>query len=85
VLLLSLPQACLFYVKDGKEVEVRAGVMIEGDEEGGGARVGVRMITGTREYKLGARITFTAAEFEEIALGCWFFAGDLARKLPVGR
>ena len=71
------------YVKDGKEIEIRARVPIEGDEEGGGARVSMRMATGSREFQLGERVSFSAEEFQEIALGCWAFANDLSRKLPI--
>jgi hypothetical protein len=34
-------------------------------------------------YALGQKITFTSAEFSEIAFACHMFAGDLAAKLPV--
>ena len=80
-LVLSLPRLVIVYTKGGEEVEVRAGELIEG-EDGGGARVGLRMGTGSREFKLGERVQFSADEFQEIGFGCWAFASDLSQKLP---
>lgn len=80
-LALSLPRLEIFYMRGGKEIEVRAGEPIEGDD-GGGATIKMRMGTGSREFRLGQRVLFSADEFQEIGLGCWAFASDLANKLP---
>jgi hypothetical protein len=80
-LVLSLPRLEIFYMKGGKEIEIRAGELIEG-EDGEGAMICLRMGTGTREFKLGERVLFSADEFQEIGLGCWAFANDLTVKLP---
>jgi hypothetical protein len=81
-LVLSLPRLMIFYTKAGKEIEVRAGKIIEG-ENGQGAHVSLRMTTDSREFKVGERIVFSADEFEEIGMGCCAFANDLSKKLPI--
>ena len=35
-----------------------------------------------RQFVLGETITFDAAQFQEVAMGCWFFANDIGTKLP---
>ena len=56
-LVLSLPRLIISYVKVGKEIEVRQGERIEG-EEGKGAQISLRMGTGSREFKLSERMRF---------------------------
>jgi hypothetical protein len=46
------------------------------------AEILMKRETKTRLYALGQKITFTSAEFSEIAFACHMFAGDLAAKLP---
>ena len=80
-LVLSLPRMMLFYERGGQEIEIRIGERIEG-EDGEGVHVFMRMITDTREFRVGERISFSADEFDEIGYGCWAFANDLSNKLP---
>ena len=83
-LTLSLPRLKMFYVNPaGEEVELAPGVIIDTHEHTGMAEILMKRETKTRLYALGQKITFTSAEFSEIAFACHMFAGDLAAKLPV--
>ena len=74
---LRLPRLKFFIEDDGRETEVVKNQHIEK-----GTEIGMRRDIRVREYALGTRITFSPAEFQEIAYACWFFANDLGRKLP---
>lgn len=77
MLVLSLPRFKLYYVKDGAEIELVRGHVVEKDTE-----ILMKRITGETSYKLGSRISFTPDEFQAIGMACWLFAQDLASKLP---
>jgi hypothetical protein len=76
-LMLSLPRMMIFYLKDGAEVELARGDRFEKDTE-----VLVKRTIKKSHYGSGDRISFTGDEFRDISMACWFFAQDLASKLP---
>lgn len=77
VLTLQLPHLKAFIAQDGKDIELYAGLFIK---EAGVVKI--RRDTRIRQYHQGERIVFNAVEFNEIALDSWFFAQDVASKLP---
>lgn len=82
-LTLSFPRMKMFYERDGEEVELEAGHVIDAQEsELGGVQILGRMVTRSKSYALGDRVEITSRDFNEIAMACHVFAGDLAGKLP---
>lgn len=81
VMRLSFPRMKIFYTKHGEEIEVERGALIEG-EDGRGARIGLRVVTEFKEFRLNERIILTPKEFSDIGWGCWAFSEELVRKLP---
>jgi carbamoylphosphate synthase large subunit len=74
---LALPHTKIFFVKDGQEIEVAMGQRFK--EE---TAISIRLVTRERFFSLGSRVAFSREEFDEIAMGSWLFASDLASKLP---
>jgi hypothetical protein len=72
-----LPHTKIFFVKDGQEIEVAMGQHFK--EE---TAISIRLVTRERFFSLGSRVAFSREEFDEIAMGSWLFASDLASKLP---
>lgn len=80
LLRLTLPRLSAFLKENGsdQEVEVHGETFVEK-----GGTLLVKRTARERRYALGDQVTFTPAEFHEIASGCWLFANDLAAKLPI--
>lgn len=74
---LSLPRLKMFIEREGEEVELYPNMRVEAGE-----LVVFRREIRERDFRVGERITFNAAEFDEIASACFFFANDLGHKLP---
>ncbi|RWK92118.1 MAG: hypothetical protein EOR52_03095 [Mesorhizobium sp.] len=73
---LDLPHLKMTVVIDGQEVEAYPGLEVKK-----GGAIEIRRATRTRSFPVGARITFTADEFAEIAHALQFFVIDLQVKL----
>jgi hypothetical protein len=56
---------------------------VTGDNQEAEVPILARRTTNSLVYRQGERVSFSAAEFSEIAFACNFFADDLASKLPV--
>ena len=76
-LTLTFPRFVVFVTKNGNDVEIGPGHTVEAGE-----LIGFKLASGIREFKLGARIGFSADDLAQIGWGCWAFADDLRRKLP---
>ncbi|WP_428428656.1 hypothetical protein [Pararhizobium sp.] len=74
---LALPHTKIFFVKDGQEIEVAVGQYFKKE-----TAISIRLDTRERFFSLGSRVSFSGEEFDEIAMGSWLFASDLASKLP---
>lgn len=74
---LALPRLKSFFMRDGEEVELERGQFFEAE-----TAISIRRDTRERFFAIGSRVTFSAEEFDEIAMACWFFASDLSQKLP---
>lgn len=81
-LVLMLPRLKMFYLKDGNEVELEVGAIIDRYEHPEMVEILIKRETRTRSYALGEKVRFDASEFHEIAFACHLFASDLAAKLP---
>jgi hypothetical protein len=74
---LRLPRLRWFYEDEGRQIELGRGSQVEKDTE-----VMAGVVVEEREFKLGERVTFKAAEFHDIGFGCWLIANDLMQRLP---
>jgi hypothetical protein len=83
-LTLSFPRMKLFYMRGSEEIEVKRDEPVNADDGEPDVQILGRLVTRSRTYQLGERITFTAGEFSEIAMACSFFGNELASKLPAG-
>ena len=72
-----------FFKEGDREIEIipgtDSGVRLAGDQ------IFIDRVSRSKTYRRGERVTFTAADFNEIAFACHMFAGELASKLPVLR
>jgi hypothetical protein len=82
ILRLSLPRPKLYFEKGGKEIEIEAGTVVEGDDAGQGVAIKFKFVPESREFRVGEKIEFTAEQFNDIGWGCWAFANELIGKLP---
>lgn len=74
---LVLPRVKMFVPRNGEEIELHSGFVVESGE-----RIAIRRESRQRIYSLGERIQFNAGEFHEIAFASYMFASDLESKLP---
>jgi hypothetical protein len=79
---LSVPRIKIFYMRNGVEVEIAKGHTVEADDGQSGVEILLRVDTRQRSLTLGERLTFTLAEFNEIAFACHFLGQQLSTKLP---
>jgi len=79
---LSFPRVKLFYVREGAEVEVSAGSAIEPNEGQSHAQIMLRLELQTRQFAVGDRLSFSAAEFNSIALAVMQMGEHVANRLP---
>lgn len=78
----------MFYEREGEEVELRVGEVIDNRAEdspfrsGEGVSIYHKVTDRVRTYRLGERVVITSSDFHEAAMACHFFAADLVAKLP---
>jgi hypothetical protein len=78
----SVPRVKLFYTRQGSEVELVAGEKVEPGDDRAEVQILMRLDVRKRSVPLGQRISFTLAEFNEIAFACHFLGTQLATRLP---
>ncbi len=79
---LSFPRVKIFYMRGGEEIELAAGDRVEPGDDRAEVEILMRIETRKRSVPLGQRLTFTPAEFNEIAFACNHFGQVLAAGLP---
>ena len=79
VMRLCFPRAKMFFVRDGEEVELQSGTVVEAETQ-----ILMRLDLRVREFGVGERLTITTADFDEIAFVCFHFGNQLAERLPKG-
>jgi hypothetical protein len=80
---LSFPRLKVFYRRGSEEIELARDERVDDGGHGPEVQILGRIVTRSRTYRLGERVTFTANEFSETAMACSFFGEQLARGLPV--
>jgi hypothetical protein len=79
---LSVPRLKLFYMRNGAEIELAAGSVVEGDEgNSNGVDILMKVEERARQIALGERIIFSLADFNEIAFACFFMGQQLSKNL----
>ena len=76
ILTLFFQRMKMFFDDPEGETEIGVGAFVAKDTV-----IKMKVVTETREYKIGDRIVFTADEFNDVGWGCWVFADDLGKKL----
>ena len=77
VLVLRFPRAKIFYLKNGSEVELQSGQVVNDGSENAGVQIHFKLDIRERRFGLGSRITLSAADFNEIAFACNLFGTNL--------
>jgi hypothetical protein len=79
---LDIPRMKLFYVRDGAEIEIAKGHVVDPGAAGGSeVKIMSKIETRKRTMALGERITFTLSEFNEIAFACHYLGVQLVMKM----
>lgn len=76
-LILMLPRLRMEVVSDGVAKDVEIGMYVEK-----GGVIQARQDRLEKTFQLGERVTFTSAEFQEIAFACAYVVADIQKKLP---
>jgi len=79
---LSVPRVKIFYLRHCAEVEIEPGHIVEPGDDRSEVEVLMRLEIRERSIALGERLSFTLAEFNEIAFACHFLGQQLSAKLP---
>lgn len=79
---LSVPRVKIFYMRGGEQIELAAGERVEPGDDRAEVDILMRIEIRKRAVLLGHRLTFTPAEFNEIAFACNHFGQVLAAGLP---
>jgi len=80
---LTFPRWKLFYMRGNEEIELAPGERV--DDGGGQPDVQIlgRLVTRSKTYELGERVTFSFRDFSEIAAACSLLGQQIAARLPV--
>jgi sarcosine oxidase delta subunit len=79
---MSTPRAKIFYMRNGTEVEVAKGHVVDAGDDRDAVQLLFKLEVRTRTFNLGERVIFTAAEFNEIAFACHILGQQLSAGLP---
>ncbi|AZO61222.1 MAG: hypothetical protein E5Y51_05585 [Mesorhizobium sp.] len=87
ILVLNFPRLKMFYYRNGEEVELAPGEILDTYQTdsfaaGEGVQILMKSVTRSREYAFNDPVVVLASDFFEIAMACHMFAADVATKLP---
>jgi hypothetical protein len=80
-LILRVPRVKIFYLRKGAEVEIEPGHKIDPGDDRTEVQGLMKIEIRERSIALGERLTFTPAEFNEIAFACHLLGQQLSAKL----
>jgi hypothetical protein len=69
-------------MRGAEEIELARDERVNAEDGQPDVQILCRLVTRSKTYALGDRVTFTPDEFSEIAMACSFFGRELANKLP---
>jgi hypothetical protein len=81
VLVLRFPRAKTFYLKDGKEVELQNGHVVDDGSGSSEVQIYFKLDIRERRFRAGQRISLSAADFNEIAFACNLFGTTLQSRI----
>jgi hypothetical protein len=79
---LNVPRVKIFYLRGQDEIEIMAGERVDAGDGRPEVEILMRFETRQRPVQIGDRLTFTLAEFSEVAFACNFLGTQLANRLP---
>ena len=79
---LQFPRMKVFYLRDGQEIELEAGHKVDPGDDRKEVDVLMKIEVKKRPFALGERLSFTSAEFSDIAFACHFLGVQLSTRLP---
>jgi hypothetical protein len=85
ILILSFPILKIFYMRGEEEIELEHDHRVDDGRGQPDVEILGRLVTRSKTYRLGDRVTFSETEFSEIAMACSFFGQQLAARLPPHR
>jgi hypothetical protein len=80
--ILNVPRVKIFYLRGQDEIEVIAGQRVDAGDGRPEVEILMRFEVRQRSIQIGERLTFTLAEFNEVAFACNFMGQQLASRLP---
>jgi hypothetical protein len=78
---LCIPRMKMFYLRDGQEVELEFGNVVDPGGNQTEVQVFWKIDTKERSFSIGERLTFTPAEFNEITFACYYLGQQLSSRL----
>ena len=89
VLRLIFPRLRMYYLRDGKKIELAIGDTVDPGESHPAHQPDVTVYidraTRTSEYARDAQVVITPADFYDIAMACYLFTVDLIERLPTSQ
>jgi hypothetical protein len=82
---LRIPRIKIFYLRGNEEIEVVANERVDAGDGRPEVEILMKFEIRQRSIPLGQRLSFTRAEFNEIAFACNFLGQQLASRLPKPR
>ncbi len=79
---LQIPRIKMFYLRDGKEVELEPGHIVNPGDDRPEVEAYAKFETSIRSFAVGERLSFTLSKFSDIVFACHFLGQQLATKLP---
>jgi len=79
---IQTPTIKAFYMRRGEEIEIEPGHQVDPGDDRKDVDILMKIQTKRRSLSLGERITFSLAEFGEIAFACHLLGQQLSTKLP---
>jgi len=79
---IRVPRMKMFYLRNNEEVELEPGHRVNPGDDRAHVDVLWKIEIRERSFKLGERLFFTLAEFNEISFACHFLGKQLSSRLP---
>jgi len=79
---LSIPRLKVFYMRGTDEVEIQPCHVVDSGDNRSDVALMMKLDVRHRSVPLGTPLTFTLAEFNEIAFACHFLGEQLSSRLP---
>ncbi|HET7847764.1 MAG TPA: hypothetical protein VFL51_01760 [Pseudolabrys sp.] len=79
---LRVPRVKMFYIRNGEEIELEPGHTVDPGDDRAEVDTFAKFEIRARSFSIGQRLSFTKAQFNEIAFACYLLGQQLATRLP---